>query len=68
MKSKPDEKRIGFSTDSAFFCRRPDKLRRLPVDDGFAFKVDMTKVKPLDEMPTDDKGSFLPLVHLWKQN
>ena len=65
MKSKPDEKRIGFSTDSAFFCRRPDKLRRLPVDDGFAFKIDITKVKPLDEMPTDDKGSFLPLVRLW---
>lgn len=65
MKSVSDEKRIGFPTDTAIFTRHPEKLRPLPVNDGFAARVDMSKIKPLPYMPTDDKGSFLPLVDLF---
>ena len=62
LSSFVDEKRIAFATDVAFFTRHPEKLRELPIADGHAAKADLSSVKPLPEMPTDDKGSFLPLI------
>ena len=57
-----DDKRLGFATDVAFFTRHPEKLRALPINDGYATKYDFSSVKPMAYLPTDDKGSFLPLV------
>lgn len=62
MMSFADEKRIAFATEVAFFTRNPEKLRELPITDGHAVRTDLSSVKPLPYMPTDDKGSFLPLI------
>ena len=66
MRSEEDNARIGFMSDVAFFTRHPEKLRQLPIGKGRANRIDLSSVTPMREMPTDDKGSFLPLVSLSK--
>lgn len=62
LKCIDDRARLAFATDVAFFTRHPEKLRGLPVVDGHATRQDLSSVKPMAYLPTDDKGSFLPLV------
>ena len=64
MKCIDDRARLAFATDSAFFTRHPEKYRGLPITDGHATRQDLSSVKPMAYLPTDDKGSFLPLINL----
>ena len=58
-----DKARLGFATVVAFFTRHPEKLRALPIGKGLAQLEDLSSVKPMPHMPTDEKGSFLGLLH-----
>ena len=60
--SKSDDARIGFASEVAFFTRRPEKLSPMPFESGRVSRTDLSQIEPMREMPTDDKGSFLPLV------
>ena len=60
-----DPARLGYTTLAAFFTRHPERLAQLPTNNGNCAKFNLSDVKPMAEMPTDDKGSFLPLVHFW---
>lgn len=62
---KDDPARLGYATLAAFFTRQPEKLAQLPKNNPNYIRFDLSNVKPLPEIPTDDKGSFLPLVHFW---
>ena len=62
--SKSDDARIGFASEVAFFTRRPATLRPMPLESGRVSRTDLSQIEPMREMPTDDKGSFLPLLRL----
>lgn len=62
LESRDDPARLGFASLTAFFSRNPSKLGKLPVTDGYARRMDLSKVRSLKALPTDDKGSFLPLL------
>lgn len=62
---KDDPARLGYATFSAFFTRHPEKLRLLPQNNAKYIRINLSDVAPMANMPTDDKGSFLPLIHFW---
>lgn len=62
---KDDPARLGYATFSAFFTRHPEKLRSLPQNNAKYVHINLSDVAPMANMPTDDKGSFLPLIHFW---
>ena len=58
---------LQFGAAIAFFCRRPEGLGPLPINNpgqvwGNAQIIDFGKFKSLPELPTDEKGSFVDLV------
>ena len=55
---------LQFAAKIAFFCRQPQGLANPPVGDGplQARMIDFSRVKPMAELPTDEKGSFVSLI------
>ena len=55
---------LQFAAKVAFFCRQPQGLANPPVGNGphQARMIDFSRVKPMAELPTDEKGSFVSLV------
>jgi len=55
---------LQFAAKVAFFCRQPQGLANPPVGNGLhqARMIDFSRVKPMAELPTDEKGSFVSLV------
>jgi len=51
---------LQFSTKAAFFCRRPEGLSNPPSE---CRMIDFTRFKAMEHLPTDEKGSFISLVH-----
>ena len=61
--SQNDIGRLSFGTSVVFFCRDPSKMGMPPVGPGKGNMIDFSRVPPMAEMPTDEKGSFLSLVN-----
>ena len=58
---------LQFGAAIAFFCRKPEGLGPLPINNpnarwGDARIIDFGRFKSLPELPTDEKGSFVDLV------
>jgi hypothetical protein len=58
---------LQFGASIAFFCRKPDNLGPLPINNpnkiwSNAKIIDFNRYKSLDELPTDEKGSFINLI------
>ena len=58
---------LQFGAAIAFFCRKPDGLGPVPVNNpgkvwGNAKIIDFSRFKSMSELPTDEKGSFISLV------
>ena len=58
---------LKFGAAIAFFCRKPEGLGPLPINNpkahwGNARIIDFSQFKSLPELPTDEKGSFVNLV------
>lgn len=64
MACEDDSARLGSATLAAFFSRQPEKMSPPPANNKNCFRLALSDVKPMAEMPTDDKGSFLPLLDL----
>ncbi len=64
LNSEKDTARLGYATNAALFTRHPEKLAALPVNDGHCVQDDLSGVKSMALLPTDDKGSFLPFIRL----
>lgn len=58
LESPDDLERLAFGAKCAFFCRQPSGMGQLPFG---ARIVDIQK-QPDIQMPTDEKGSFIPLI------
>ncbi|BCX47145.1 hypothetical protein HAHE_10530 [Haloferula helveola] len=58
LASPDDLSRLAFGAKCAFFCRQPQGMGELPFG---AQMVDIQK-QPDIPMPTDEKGSFVPLI------
>jgi len=50
---------LAFATKCAFFCRKPEDMEALPAKVRI---VDLSRVKPMRQLPTDEKGSFIELI------
>ena len=55
-----DYAQLQFATRVAFFCRDPSGLGAPPRG---VRMIDFGRVKAMDELPTDEKGSFISLVN-----
>lgn len=60
--SAEDFARLGFSANVALFMRKDVKMAEPPFRSGMCAKMDLSDIKPLTPFPTDERGSFLPLV------
>jgi SAM-dependent methyltransferase len=50
---------LAFATKCAFFCHKPENMEALPAKVRI---VDLSRVKPMRQLPTDEKGSFIELI------
>ena len=57
-----DYARLAFGAKVAFFCRKPDGMAPPPVENGRVRMIDFAHCKPMERLPTDEKGSFIGLV------
>lgn len=55
-----DYAQLQFATRVAFFCRDPSGLGAPPAGIGM---IDFGRIKAMDELPTDEKGSFVSLIN-----
>lgn len=55
---------LQFAAKAAFFCREPSGMSNPPVGNGplQARLVDFSHVRPMESLPTDEKGSFVSLI------
>lgn len=55
---------LQFAAKVAFFCRQPQGLATPPIGDSplQARMIDFSRIKPMAELPTDEKGSFVSLI------
>lgn len=53
---------LRFDTVSVFFCRDPRGMSAPPVQDGISRMIPFGRIPMMDNLPTDDCGSFLPLI------
>ena len=61
--SLPDDSVFRAAAKVAIFCRDPSRIEDPPLREDFARLIDYSKVRPIPELPTDEKGSLLRLVH-----
>jgi hypothetical protein len=50
---------LAFAAKCAFFCRQPEGMGDLPAQ---ARIIDLSTVKPMSQLPTDERGSFVELI------
>ncbi len=61
LETRDDYARLAFGAKVAFFCRRPDGLSRPPTGERVRM-IDFTRFRPMADLPTDEKGSFISLI------
>jgi hypothetical protein len=61
LQTQDDFGQLGFAATAAFFCRQPGGLAMPPVGPKCRI-IDFNAFRPMAELPTDEKGSFLELV------
>lgn len=61
-RSANDVGRMGFAANVALFLREGASVAGLPVRSGMCAPLDLSGVRPLEPFPTDERGSFLPLL------
>ena len=59
-------KQMGIGATVALLCRQPDGLAPPPVGPGKGCLIDFEAIESMGELPTDEKGSFLSLVNVWR--
>lgn len=62
LETHDDYARLAFGAKVAFFCRKPDGMAAPPVGNGRARMIDFARCKPMERLPTDEKGSFVGLI------
>ena len=62
LETHDDYARLAFGAKVAFFCRKPDGMAPPPVGNGRARMIDFARCKPMERLPTDEKGSFVGLI------
>lgn len=61
LETRDDYAQLAFGAKVAFFCRKPERLARPPLSNRCRL-IDFMSFEPMRTLPTDEKGSFLPLV------
>ena len=56
---------LGFAATVAIFCRDPKGMSAPPISRGEAQLVNFNMLKAMKDAPTDEKGSFLPLLRIF---
>ena len=64
LQTRDDYGRLQFGAKIAIFCHEPSGLQDPPFGRELtqAYPIDFSQVKPMSELPTDGKGSFISLI------
>ena len=65
LMSLPDDSAFRSAAKVAIFCRDTSKIGDPPLQGDQARIIDYSKIKPIAELPTDEKGSLLGLLHMY---
>ena len=61
--SLPDDSVFRAAAKVAIFCRDPSKIGDPPLKGDQARIIDYSRVEAVSDLPTDEKGSLLGLIH-----
>lgn len=66
--SEDDRPRYGIYAEVIVYMREGATIDELPLDSGLCSAMNLSSIKPLTPLPTDDKGSFLSLIRFNGEN